>query len=128
MNLWPALSITLNIGDLTIAWDLETTWLSAYHCQPLEIGYAILCDLTDAQDSLLFEPQGATVSTFMLSDVVASHETLATHGVTPEKLAAGGVPLVTALDQLGSNVNTAKGGKDLDVFFLVLIVMYLTGV
>ena len=38
--------------------------------------------------------------------------------VTPEKLAAGGVPLATALETLEKNVAAAKGGKDRCVFFL----------
>ena len=118
VNPWPAPSITLKLGDIIVVWDLETTGLSVYQQEPLEIGYAILRVVTGAQDSLLFERVGATVSTLTLSDMVASPEALATHGITPEKLAAGGVPLVTALDQLGSNVSAAKGGKDLDVFFL----------
>ena len=99
-------------------WDLETGGLSVYRQEPLEIGYAILRVVAGVEDALLFERVGATEAQLTLTDVVVTPEALEKHGITPEKLAAGGVPLATALETLEKNVAAAKDGKDLRVFFV----------
>ena len=69
-------------------------------------------------DALLFERVGPTKAHLTLTNVVVTSEALGKHGITPEKLAKGGVPLATALDFLERNVEVAKGGKNLRVFFV----------
>ena len=110
--------MTLKLGDLVVVWDLETGGLLVYRQEPLEIGYAVLRVVAGAGDALRFERVGATEAQLTLTDLVVTPEALEKHGITPEKLAAGGVPLATALETLEKNVAAAKGGKDRRVFFL----------
>ena len=99
-------------------WDLETGGLSVYRQEPLETGYPILRVVAGVEDALLFKQVGATEVQLTLTDVVVTPEALEKHDITQEKLAAGGVPLATALETLEKNVAAAKGGKDRRVFFL----------
>ena len=96
-NLWHKPSMALELGDFAVVWDLETTGLLVYYQEPMEIGYDILCVVEGARGVLQFRQVGTTVAQLTLTDVAVSPEALATHGITPEKLGEGGVPLVTAL-------------------------------
>ena len=89
-----------------------------YRQEPLEIGYDFLHVAAGAGDALRFERLGATEAQLTLTDVEVTPEALEKHGISPEKLAAGGVPLATALETLEKNEAAEKGGKDRRVFFL----------
>ena len=58
---------------------------------------SVLVHGAGAGDALRFERVRATEAHLTLTDVVVTPEALEKHGITPEKLAAGGVPLATEL-------------------------------
>ena len=109
--------MTLTHGDIVVVWDLETTGLSIYHQEPMEIGYAILRVVRQGKVSLKFERVGTTVSQLTLTNVLPGTEAVNTHGITPEILRETGVPLDEALETLKNNIETAKGKKQVRVFF-----------
>ena len=116
-NPWSKPSMTLKLGDLAVVWDLETTGLSVYYQEPVEIGYAILRVVKGVKGVLQFSRVGTTIAQLTLTDVAVSPEALKTHGITPEMLGEGGVPMSTALKTLGNNLMAVKGGKDLRFYF-----------
>ena len=114
----PTPSMTMELGDLVVVWHLETTGLSVYHQEPMEIGYAILRVTSNDKKSLKFQRIGSTVSQLTLTDVDPSPEAVGIHHITPEKLHAGGVSLKAALQTLEEKLNAAKSGRQPRVFFL----------
>lgn len=117
-NPWPAPSITLNLADLICIWDLETTGLSVYHQEPMEIGYAIMRVAKGPEGAHVFERVGSTVSQLTMTNIEASPAAVKTHGITPNELVEGGVPLSLALDTLTKHVQAAKTKKESSIFFL----------
>ena len=105
-NPWPLPTITLTLGDIVVMWDLETTGLSIYHQEPMEIGYTILSVVKQGKASLKLERVGTTVSQLTLTNVC----------ITPEILCETGVPLDEALKTLKNNIDAEKGKKQVRVF------------
>ena len=102
---------------MAVVWDLETTELSIYHQEPMEIGYALLRVVKQGKASLNFERAGTTVSQLTLANVSPGAEAMNTHGITPEILRETGVPLDKALEALKNNIDAAKGKEQARVFF-----------
>ena len=74
----------MELGDLVVVWHLETTGLSVYHQEPMEIGYAILRVTSNDKKSLKFQRIGSTVSQLTLADVEPSPEATGKHHITSE--------------------------------------------
>ncbi len=87
----------MNLGYLTVMWDLKTTGLSVYQQEHMEIGCAILQVVSGIDSLLMFEQVRSTVSQLTFTDVVASGSAVATHGTTPQMLTEGDVALLIAL-------------------------------
>ena len=108
--------MALKLGDLVPVWDLYTTGLSVYYQEPMEMVYAVLCVVKGARAMLQFRQVGTTIEQLTSTDVAVSPKALKTHGITPEMLGEGGMPLSMALKTLGIILIAAKGEKDLHIF------------
>ena len=101
--------MTLTHGHIVVVWDLETTELSIYHQEPMEIGYAILRVVKKGKVSLKCERVGTTVSQLTLTNVLPGTEAMKTHGITPEILRETGVRLDGAIEKSQEQHRIGKG-------------------
>ena len=113
---WPILTMTLKVGDIAFVWDLETTGLSVYYEEPVEIGYSVLRVVGNENGVLLFEKVGNTYSSLTKTNQKISEAALATHAITASIVEEQGVNLQAACDTLKDWVVAAKNDGSTRVF------------